>query len=287
MAEALCDAEIDDEYRYKQKCKQLKQKIRQALAENDMLILKLARMKRSIQRLRLERAFILEKLEECTPSADEDSNASDSSLHSLKREKDSSHSENHDPFVHSNVRDTVLPFIQPQSVPSGTASGSRRRRIRDPDAPKRPSNPFLKFCDVQREKIRSENEGVDRFDVTRALGAAWQNLDDESRKPYYDAYELEKKQFKIKMDEYESGNSRLLTQQSKPMLLNDSGIRQKHLKDLEKHDIKSSRNAFTDIDDDSSSHMNYNQELMDSDSAKSILPVEFTPASATFSHDAS
>ncbi|KTW30939.1 uncharacterized protein T551_01491 [Pneumocystis jirovecii RU7] len=252
-----------------------------------MLTVKLARMKRSIQRLRLERAFILEKLEECTPSADEDSNASDSSVHSFKREKDSSHSENHDPFVHSNVRDTVPSFIQSQSASSATTTSSRRRRTRDPDAPKRPSNPFLKFCDVQREKIRSENEGVDRFDVTRALGAAWQNLDDESRKPYYDAYELEKKQFKIKMDEYESGNSRLLAQQSKSTSSNESNVRQKHLKNLEKHDIKPSRNTSTDLDDDSSSHANYNQELVDNDSTKSILPMEFTPTSATFSHDTS
>ncbi|KAG4304534.1 hypothetical protein PORY_001927 [Pneumocystis oryctolagi] len=201
---------------------ELKQKIRQIAAENDLLFLKLSRMKRSIQRLRLERAFIFEKLEEHTPSVGDDSNASDSSLHSLKREKDSSHSETHDPpHSRSGVRDTVSSFAHSQSASSGTTTNTRRRRVRDPDAPKRPSNPFLKFCDVERERIRSENQGIDRFDVTRALGAAWQNLDDESRKPYYDAYELEKKRFKMKMDQYENENSRVSNHQSKSTILNE------------------------------------------------------------------
>ncbi|KTW28394.1 hypothetical protein T552_01656 [Pneumocystis carinii B80] len=231
--ETVSEAGFDEEeLKYKHKCKQLRQKILKISAENDLLVVKLARMKRSIQRLRLERAFIFEKLEERVPSTVEDSGTSDSSV-SFKREKDSPHSETHEILLtHS----------------SGTG-GARRRRTRDPDAPKRPSNPFLKFCDVERERIRSENEGIDGFDVTRALGVAWQNLDDDSRKPYYDAYESEKKLFKIKMDQYESENPRS-GQNQKFKSTDDSNVRQKCFKNSEKLDTKNIENENLDINDE-------------------------------------
>ncbi|BFZ60367.1 hypothetical protein YB2330_001403 [Saitoella coloradoensis] len=63
-----------EDARYRQKCKDLRKRIREIEESNDAMTLKLARTKRSIQRLRLERAFLLERLEERTParpSADE------------------------------------------------------------------------------------------------------------------------------------------------------------------------------------------------------------------------
>lgn len=243
-------------------------------------------MKRSIQRLRLERAFIFEKLEEHTPSAGDDSDASDSSL-SLKREKDSFHSETHDASLsHSSVRDTASSFALPHTAPSNTTSGTRRRRAtRDPDAPKRPSNPFLKFCDVERERIRSENEGIDGFDITRALGIAWQNLDDESRKPYYDAYELEKKRLKIKVDQYENENFRSSNQQLKSKLTDEPSV-QKHSKNIEKSDTKSA-GSVQEANNEMSLDINYNQESLINHPTQLPLPAEITLTPETFNDNSS
>ncbi|KAG5437446.1 hypothetical protein PCK2_001003 [Pneumocystis canis] len=142
--------------------------------ENDLLTIKLGRMKRCIQRLRLERAFIFEKLEERTSSLGEDSNASDSSLLSPKREKGSPHSETHDSStVPLSARDTTSSFIYSHVGSSSTTTNTRRRRgTRDPDAPKLLSNPFLKFCDSEKERIRSEIEKVDNLDATQTLDTA-------------------------------------------------------------------------------------------------------------------
>ncbi|ORY87716.1 hypothetical protein BCR37DRAFT_342683, partial [Protomyces lactucae-debilis] len=53
-----------EEIKYRKKCKALKKRISEIEQANDTLITKLARTKRYIQRTRLERAFLLEKLEQ-------------------------------------------------------------------------------------------------------------------------------------------------------------------------------------------------------------------------------
>ncbi|KAG4303255.1 hypothetical protein PCK1_000593 [Pneumocystis canis] len=238
--------------------------------ENDLLSIKLGRMKRSIQRLRLERAFIFEKLEERTSSVGEDSNASDSSLLSPKREKGSPHSETHDPSVAQlSARDTTSSFIYSHAGSSNaTASTRRKRGTRDPDVSKRPSNPFLKFCDIEKERIRSENEGADGSDVTRGLDATWQNLDDESKKPYYNVYELEKKHFKIKIEQYENENSRTSGQQSNPKSLDDLDTR-----------------MLTKIIDESVLLISDSSEFMNHYLTQFVLLSGLTFASETYNHD--
>jgi len=52
-------------------------------AENDRLTVEIDRAKRSITRMRLERALLLEKLEEKTPAHVDDSEGSESELSSV------------------------------------------------------------------------------------------------------------------------------------------------------------------------------------------------------------
>ena len=52
-------------------------------AENDILTVKIDRAKRSITRMRLERALLLEKLEEKTPAHVDDSEGSESEMSSV------------------------------------------------------------------------------------------------------------------------------------------------------------------------------------------------------------
>jgi non-histone protein 10 len=61
----------------------LKRKIIDVEGENEILTVKIDRAKRSITRLRLERALLLEKLEEKTPAHVDDSEGSESELSSV------------------------------------------------------------------------------------------------------------------------------------------------------------------------------------------------------------
>jgi non-histone protein 10 len=65
------------------KCGDLKRKIVDVEAENDTLTVKIDRAKRSITRMRLERALLLEKLEQKTPAHADDSEGSESEASSV------------------------------------------------------------------------------------------------------------------------------------------------------------------------------------------------------------
>ncbi len=65
-AVAGAGAPESEDVKYKQKCKDLKRRIQEIEDHNDVVTIKIARAKRAVQRLRLERAFLLEKLEERT-----------------------------------------------------------------------------------------------------------------------------------------------------------------------------------------------------------------------------
>ncbi|KAK0537287.1 hypothetical protein OC834_000859 [Tilletia horrida] len=55
--------ELSDVFRYRSKYKELKRKIRDMEADNERIHLKTLRVKRNIQRMRLERAILYERLE--------------------------------------------------------------------------------------------------------------------------------------------------------------------------------------------------------------------------------
>ncbi|KAK0550451.1 hypothetical protein OC846_003648 [Tilletia horrida] len=55
--------ELSDVFRYRSKYKELKRKIRDMEADNERIHLKTMRVKRNIQRMRLERAILYERLE--------------------------------------------------------------------------------------------------------------------------------------------------------------------------------------------------------------------------------
>ena len=63
---------------YRRKCVQLKQRTKEIEDENDAYRLRLARLKRQIQKSRLERAFLLEQISRRTSTNVEDSEGSPS-----------------------------------------------------------------------------------------------------------------------------------------------------------------------------------------------------------------
>ncbi|KAE8265660.1 hypothetical protein A4X09_0g6571 [Tilletia walkeri] len=71
--------ELSDVFRYRSKYKELKRKIREMEADNERIHLKTLRVKRNIQRMRLERAILYERLESDLASRQAQS-ASDGSL---------------------------------------------------------------------------------------------------------------------------------------------------------------------------------------------------------------
>jgi HMG (high mobility group) box len=103
-----------------------------------------------------------------------------------------------------------LVMQQPQGKGRRGGPGSRARPSpapkppRDPNAPKRPTNPFLRFCEQERDNVRAAHGDEENFDLTKAMGVAWHELDDEQKLPYKHAFNEDQKKYKEDLAAYES-----------------------------------------------------------------------------------
>jgi HMG (high mobility group) box len=92
----------------------------------------------------------------------------------------------------------------PASGKGGARPSPAPKPPRDPNAPKRPTNPFLRFCEQERDNVRALHSNDDYFDLTKAMGVAWHELDDEQKQPYKDAFNEDQKRYKEDMAVYEA-----------------------------------------------------------------------------------
>jgi non-histone protein 10 len=94
---------------------------------------------------------------------------------------------------------------------------------KDPNAPKKPANPFLQFCKEQRmmtnELLRGASD-INKQELNKVLCNRWKTLAQEEKKVYtfypvcsgynnwyfqiyYDKYELEKQQYSLEVEMYD------------------------------------------------------------------------------------
>lgn len=81
---------------------------------------------------------------------------------------------------------------------------------RDPNAPKRPSNPFFQFCQEQRqvlmEQISAELKPGEveptKQELTKQLAHKWNSLSVPDKKVYVDRYERSKEKYNAEMEDY-------------------------------------------------------------------------------------
>ncbi|XP_045559293.1 high mobility group-T protein isoform X1 [Salmo salar] len=63
-------------------------------------------------------------------------------------------------------------------------NGQKKKRFKDPNAPKRPPSAFFIFCADFRAKIKSEHPGLSIGDTAKKLGVMWNSSAAEEKKPY-------------------------------------------------------------------------------------------------------
>lgn len=70
--------------------------------------------------------------------------------------------------------------------------GQKKKRYKDPNAPKRPPSAFFLFCADFRPKVKGETPGLSIGDTAKKLGEMWNGSSAEEKQPY------EKKAAKLK-----------------------------------------------------------------------------------------
>ena len=53
------------------------------------------------------------------------------------------------------------------------------RKLKDPNAPKRPPSSFFLFCSEMRPMLREKNPGMGPTDVAKELGLLWKSVNHE------------------------------------------------------------------------------------------------------------
>ncbi|XP_042342391.1 high mobility group protein B1b [Plectropomus leopardus] len=62
--------------------------------------------------------------------------------------------------------------------------GQKKKRFKDPNAPKRPPSAFFLFCADFRPKVKSEHPGLGIGDTAKKLGEMWNSSSAENKQPY-------------------------------------------------------------------------------------------------------
>lgn len=103
---------------------------------------------------------------------------------------------------------TPAPLAKPPKVPKRKRAKTDREK--DPNAPKRPANPFFQFCQEQRSILMGELNSellpgepeLSKQELTRQLAIRWRQLDAEQKLVYNNMYEISKQKYTAEMRAY-------------------------------------------------------------------------------------
>ncbi|KAI6087518.1 hypothetical protein F4821DRAFT_236009 [Hypoxylon rubiginosum] len=206
---------------YRRKCIQLKERTKEAHDENKAYQLRIMRLRRQIQKTRLERSFLLEQLQKRTSTNVEDSEGSPSPPPTPK-DKPLRTKRGH-------RKPSLLPVYEPGSGPASFVPQSLNTLSPSSDAfshsqmdsqqrdhgssrangltkrPKRPSNAFEIYCNDTRPVLQSQHKdkiAAGEFRVEEELARGWKDLPEKDKEAFQVRYEQELAQYKEAVDEY-------------------------------------------------------------------------------------
>jgi len=78
----------------------------------------------------------------------------------------------------------------------------KKKQKKDPNAPKRPANPYMFYQKDIREQVKSEFPTLKMADLAKKIGERWNGLSQEQKQPYADKAALDKTRYEKDMEAY-------------------------------------------------------------------------------------
>ncbi|XP_076248312.1 uncharacterized protein LOC143188125 [Calliopsis andreniformis] len=189
--ESEYDVEPEEFDIYKRKYQLLLDKCEVLQQENERLVYRIQRVRKLLKRTRKEKKFLIDRLDqhgdrwrEAPMGVLEENNVFQATSKPEKGTKSTAHN----------------------SKEERTKKGTKRKGAKtDPNAPKRPANPFFQFCQEQRPRVMERLAGEpepSKQELTRQLATTWKSLSSEDKKVYYDMYERSKEKYVAEMQIY-------------------------------------------------------------------------------------
>jgi len=210
---------------YRRKCIQLKQRTSEVEEANDAARLRLARLKRQVEKMRLERAFLLEQLAKRTSTNVEDSDGSPSPPPTPKEKPLR--------IKRGHRKPSAFPpnLEAPSSVnaatPGSTTFISQNRLVHSPSsdalsaaqqgegsktngvhkgAPKMPGTAFDLYCDDTRPGLQDKSKPGDS--VEEELSSGWKDLPDTQREEYQSRADRQMAEYEKDKDAYDDAKAK-------------------------------------------------------------------------------
>ncbi|KAG0165867.1 Non-histone chromosomal protein 6 [Apophysomyces sp. BC1034] len=71
----------------------------------------------------------------------------------------------------------------------------KKKRAKDPNAPKRGLSAYMFFSQDNRQKVKEENQDATFGTIGKILGEKWKNMSDEEKKPYVEKAKVDKERY--------------------------------------------------------------------------------------------
>ncbi|KAM7193260.1 Non-histone protein 10 [Naviculisporaceae sp. PSN 640] len=208
---------------YRRKCIQLKQRTAEVEEANDAARLRLSRLKRQVEKMRLERAFLLEQLAKRTSTNVEDSDGSPSPPPTPKEKPLRIKRGHRKPSMLANIESGTpsaaggATFIsqnnlRTQSPSSDTFSTQHHQDGRlngvHGAAPRKPGNAFELYCDETREALKAKNQAKDQdqdgdVNMNEELAQGWEDLPESQKQEFQAREEHELTRYREEKEAYE------------------------------------------------------------------------------------
>jgi hypothetical protein len=132
---------------------------------------------------------------------------------------------------------TEIETVVVNNMPKPTRA-QKEKKLKDPNAPKRPRSSYLFFCDDKRAEVKGENPDFKAVDVTKQLGRMWKELSEEDKKPYEKQSKKAKKEYESQMESYVRPSEEELQElaDSKPKRVRKGSKEKKESKNSKKKD---------------------------------------------------
>ncbi|KAG9292317.1 hypothetical protein G9A89_009129 [Geosiphon pyriformis] len=102
----------------------------------------------------------------------------------------------------SSAPEQSLPETVPLTITEKKAK--RPKKIKDPNAPKRPMNSYMEFCRAKRPEIRKENPDLKYVDIGKILSEMWRKMSDSEKEPYHEAVRISKERYAEQCKAYQA-----------------------------------------------------------------------------------
>merc|ERR1719318_2233275 len=91
---------------------------------------------------------------------------------------------------------------QAGDIVPGSGGKRKKKKAKDPNAPKHPISAYLIYLNQMRAELSKENTNMSNSEVMAEAGKKWKSLDDEARAPFVEEAKKKSEEYYQEMAKY-------------------------------------------------------------------------------------